>query len=308
MKNILTGLCFLFVCNNVLLAQQTIQEKLGYPKDAKLLIIHGDDLGVSHSENEATEEAMEKGSVRSASIMVPTPWLSEIAAYARTHPTADFGLHLTLTSEWSYYKWGPVAGKSVVPGLVNQHGYFYSSVDSLDKTATVAEVETELRAQIEKAKGLGIDVTHLDSHMGALFNKKEFRDVYIKLGREYKIPVFIDKEFGLAFGMDSATYSGANEVKVDRVFTINPGDYIKGSAAYYTKTLHTIPPGLNLFIIHVAYNDKEMQSITVDHPDWGAAWRQADHDFFTTDVCRKILRDEHIQVVTWREIRDKLYR
>src|SRR5215475_9303512 len=99
---------------------KTIQEKLGYAKDARLLIIHADDLGVSHSENEATTTAFEKGSVSSASIMVPTPWFSEIAAYATSHPKADLGLHLTLTSEWKYYKWRSLSDD--VPGLNNNQG------------------------------------------------------------------------------------------------------------------------------------------------------------------------------------------
>src|ERR1700761_1492388 len=100
--------------------QKSVQEMLGYPKDAKLLIIHADDLGVTHSENVASISALETGSVRSASMMVPCPWFPEMAAYARTHPEKDLGLHLTLTSEWKYYKWGPVTPEAEVPGLVNK--------------------------------------------------------------------------------------------------------------------------------------------------------------------------------------------
>src|SRR5258705_865814 len=110
---------------------KTIQERLGYPKDEKLVIIHADDLGVSHSENAASTAALEKGSVSSASIMVPCPWFPEIAAYAESHPAADLGLHITLTSEWKYYKWGPVTAKEKVPGLINKNGFLYSSVDSV---------------------------------------------------------------------------------------------------------------------------------------------------------------------------------
>ena len=117
-------------------AQKTLQEKLGYSKDSKLLILHADDLGMSHSENSATIYGMEHGSINSASIMVPTPWFPEIAAYARAHPMADLGLHLTLTSEWNYLKWGPVASKSEVPGLVNNNGFLFSAVDSVHRSAT----------------------------------------------------------------------------------------------------------------------------------------------------------------------------
>ena len=119
--------------------------------------------------------------------MVPCPWFSEIAAYARTNPTADLGLHLTLTSEWNFLKWGQVSSKTEVPGLVNQNGFLFSTADSVHRSGKPAEVEKELRAQIEKAKQFGIDVTHLDSHMGALFGYAEYLKVSIKLDREYKL-------------------------------------------------------------------------------------------------------------------------
>jgi len=131
--------------------QKTIQERLGYSRETKLLIVHADDIGVSHSENSATIVAMEKGIVNSGSIMVPCPWFPEIAAYASAHPDADFGLHLTLTSEWRLYKWGPTLPRNQVPGLVNARGYFYGSVEDVGKHASVQEVEQELRSQIERA-------------------------------------------------------------------------------------------------------------------------------------------------------------
>ncbi len=143
---------------------KTIAEKLGYRADAKLLIIHADDLGVSHSENMASIYAMENGAVNSASIMVPCPWFPEIAEYAKKNQTLDLGLHLTLTSEWDFYKWGPVSSKDAVLSLVNSNGYFFSSVDSLSMFAKPLEVELELRNQINKAKKTGIDITHLDTH------------------------------------------------------------------------------------------------------------------------------------------------
>jgi chitin disaccharide deacetylase len=285
--------------SNLLYAQSTIQERLGYSKNTKLLIIHGDDLGVSHSENKATQHGLEKGSITSASIMVPTPWFAEIAAYANANPKADFGLHLTLTSEWKYYKWGPVTGRTAVPGLVNEKGYFYETTDSVYKTASVQEVEKEIRAQIEKALKAGIDVTHLDSHMGTLYSNPDYFEVMVKLGKEYKIPIM---------RMKPAIGSDERDIYVDRIYGAGPGDFKKGMAEFYANTLKSVQPGLSLIIIHAAYDNEEMQAVTVDRTDWGAAWRQADHDFFTSEQCRTLLREQNIQLITWREIRDKLLR
>src|SRR5882672_717652 len=128
-------LAFIFIgllsLSTVVAQNKTIQERLGYAKDAKLVIIHADDLGVSHTENIASIAALEKGSVSSASILVPCPWFTEIAAWAVAHPQADLGLHLALTSEWKLYKWGPVASRNEVAGLVDPKGYFYDNVQDI---------------------------------------------------------------------------------------------------------------------------------------------------------------------------------
>ena len=303
MKKILLPALVLHVLTTA--AQLTLQEKLGYTKDAKLLIIHADDLGLSHSENEASTYAMQNGSINSASIMVPCPWFPEIAAYARAHTKADLGLHLTLTSEWKYLKWGPVVAKEKVRGLVNKNGFMFETADSVLNNSNPEEVEKELRAQIERAKQFGIDITHLDSHMGTLFGKAEYLKTLIKLGREFKVPVLLSKQ---VLGFDVDKFITAKDVVLDMIYTASPQDYKNGMENYYTSIFKALQSGVSIILLHAAYDDREMQGITVEHPDWGAAWRQADFNFFTSEYCKKLLLENNIRLITWREIRDKLLR
>jgi chitin disaccharide deacetylase len=307
MKKILSGLLLSFFTIVSFAQAKTIQERLGYPKDAKLVIIHADDLGVSHSETSASIFAMEKGSVSSASIMVPCPWFPEIAAYAQSHPQADLGLHLTLTSEWKNYKWGPVTPVTKVPGLVNEKGFLYSSVDSLLRSARPGEMEEEIRNQVKRAIQFGVDPTHLDAHMAGAFSSIDFLKSYIKVGHEFKVPVFLTRYLETLLKIKLDSLINDKDVIVDAV-TATPDDFKKGFNNYYTGVIRNLKPGISYLIIHTAYDNDEMKAVTVDHPDWGSAWRQADFDFFTSATCAKLLKDNNIVVITWKEIRDKITR
>jgi len=288
--------------------QKSIQERLGYPKDAKLVIIHADDLGVSHSENAASRSAMEKGSVSSASIMVPCPWFPEIAAYAQANPKADLGLHITLTSEWKYYKWGPVTAKEKVPGLVNKNGFLYSSVDSVYQNASAQEVETETRNQVLRAKQFGMDPTHLDAHMGTALQKLDYLKAYLKIGHEFRIPVFIPRILENPLRVKLDTIVSDKDVIVDYILSASPQDFKNGFANFYTNGIKNLKPGLTYLIIHTAYDNEEMRAVTIDHADWGAAWRQEDYNYFSGPECKKALQENNIYVITWKEIRDKIVR
>lgn len=306
MKNIFLLFLLINVVSNAS-AQATLAERLGYPKDAKLLIIHADDLAVAHSENLASFKAMKAGSVSSASVMVPCPWLAEVVAYAKANPNHDLGLHLTLTSEWESYKWGPAAPRGEVTSLVNENGYFYDNCADFGKNAKLEEVERELRAQIEKAKAMGLEPTHLDSHMGCLFyTSPAIFFIYMKLAQEYHIPVMLNRE-----AVETLVKQAPAPLQkmfderlpvLDQIYSASEEDYKKGMPQYYEKVLRALKPGLNELIIHTAYDNIEMQGITVNHPGWGAAWRQADYDFFTSKGCQKILKEQNIKLVTWREI------
>lgn len=281
-------------------SQENLATRLGYDSNARLLIIHADDLGVSHSENLASFEAIENGSVNSASVMMPTPWVMEVAEYAKAHPqTHDFGLHLVLTSEWKNYRWGPVSSTHKVPSLLGDHGYFRADCSS---SVDIGEAESELRAQIDRAYAMGLEPTHLDSHMGCMFQSEQLVELYLKMGQEYRLPVLVTEQFPA----EVLQKYNVNAVLTEAL-TISPEDYKKGLEEYYVNAIKKLKPGVSTLLIHTAYDNEEMKGMNVDHPDWGNEWRQKDFDFFTSDTCKQLLKSENIQLVTWREIKDKLY-
>lgn len=278
---------------------KTIAERLGYPADSKLLIIHADDLAVAHSQDVASFDALDKGAVTSASIMVPCPWLTEVAEYAKAHPDADLGLHLTLTSEWKTYRWGPVASKDQVPSLFDADGYFWPEVAPALQHIKADDAERELRAQIERAIALGIHPTHIDSHMGVLFNRPDLFGVYLKLAHEYKLPFL---------GMLGPTVPPAirsqmsdKDVLLDAVVMAYPNVAAADWKNFYLTTIKNLKPGLTEMIVHLAHDDAEMQAISVGHPDYGAAWRQRDYDVITSPDFKNALEENHIILVHWKD-------
>jgi hypothetical protein len=280
---------------------QTMAQRLGYPVDAKLLIIHADDLAVTHSEDMASFEALNRGAVSSASVMVPCPWLTEVANYAKAHPEADLGLHLTLGSEWITYKWGPISPRDQVPSLLDPHGYFYQFSEDAVQHMKPEEAEREIRAQLEFALKIGIHPTHLDSHMMMLYMRRDLAAVLVKIGHEYHLPFLMWK----LPGVPPDTYAGLttpDDVTPERVFMAEPPIEPDAWLSYYTHFLQTVSPGVTELIVHLDYDDAEMRAVTVDHPDWGSAWRQRDFYMVTSPDFRKALKENHIVVVNWRDL------
>jgi predicted glycoside hydrolase/deacetylase ChbG (UPF0249 family) len=280
---------------------KTIAERLGYPRDAKLLIVHADDLGMAHSVNAATIKAFETGLVNSGSIMVPCPWLSEIATFARANPNADLGLHLTLTSEWTSFRWGPVSSRDKVSSLLDKDGYFRLTETEAAEQADPKQVEMEITAQIERARSLGIQPTHLDSHMGTLYQNKELFEVFLRVARSQKLPVRVAKTWFTRADFLSSVLS-PDDVYIDRTLDITPAVAPQDWAKFYSDALAKLEPGVTEVVIHLAYDDAEMRGATSDHPAWGAAWRQRDFQFFTSDAFRKVLQENNIKLITWREL------
>jgi predicted glycoside hydrolase/deacetylase ChbG (UPF0249 family) len=280
---------------------KSLTEKLGFPRDAKLLIVHADDVGMAHSVNAATIEAIDTGLVNSASIMVPCPWFPEIAAYAKSHSDIDFGLHLTLTSERVYYRWGPVAPRERVLSLVDENGYFHHDW-SPDTHIDPKEAEIELRAQIDRAYAMGIRPTHLDSHQYRLIaSGKELFEVFLRVAHAYKLPFFVTRDW-FAENPYLALSLSANDIVLDHTVTISPSVPPEKWNDFYKAALRSIQPGVTEFVIHVAFADDEMKAATRERDSWGAAWRQRDFDFFTSDEFRRLFQEQNIKLVTWRQL------
>jgi len=280
---------------------QTLAEKLGYPKDAKLLIIHADDVAETHAVNAATFQALESGAVNSASIMVPCPWFPEAADYATSHRDADFGLHLTLTSERVYYRWGPVSGRDRVPSLVDSNGYLHHDWDHHPRIDP-HDVETELRAQIERALAMGVRPSHFDSHQYRLIeNGKDIFQIFVKLGHEYDVPIFVARDWFAEHPYLESSL-GPRDLVLDHTVTISPDVTAERWADFYRDALKNLQPGVTEFVIHVGLGDEELRAFSRERPTWGAAWRQRDFDFFMNKEFRSLLQEQRVKLITWREL------
>jgi hypothetical protein len=276
----------------------TVQERLGHPASAKLLVIHADDLGMAHTVNRATFEALERGWVTSASILVPCPWFPEVARFARAHPDADLGIHLALTSEWTTFRWGPLSPVDQVKSLLDPDGYLPMLETTVAERARPQEAERELRAQIERARAAGIRISHFDSHMNALYGTAGLLDVYRRLAAEYRVPLRWDRTLAIPSGGTMPP----EEVLIDQTVAVNPGVDPKAWRAEYEKLLAPLPAGVYLMVVHLGYSDEEMWGATADHPDWGAAWRRYDLDLVSSPEFREFLRAQGFVLVSFKDL------
>lgn len=290
-------------------AEPPLAERLGYKATDKLLIIHADDAGMCHSVNVATIRAMEQGVVTSASIMVPCPWFPEIAKYCREHPDADFGVHLTLTSEWKLFRWPPVARD--VLGLFDTEGFLPHGVPDVLAKASPAEVEKEIRAQIARARAFGVQPTHVDSHMGTLFTP-QYLDVYTKVARETGIvPMFPDLGQSRlaaavkALGIDPAPICTrlrkAGFPLLDTLNTGEDGKTLEERRDNYYRFFRNLKPGVTQVIVHLSLDDEEMRSIT---GSWRARWHE--YQIMTDPKTRDLLNELGIKLIGYREL-NKLF-
>jgi len=290
--------------NGLAAANQSLAERLGYQPTDKLLIVNGDDSGMCHAANLGTIECLEKGLMRSATIMVPCPWFPEIAAYAKAHPEKDFGIHLCHTSEWGRYRWGPVADRSKVPGLVDSLGYLWREVPEVYAHATPDQALVEGRAQIQRALAAGVDVTHLDSHMGTLQYDPRYLQMYVQLAVEFELPLRMASQETMAKnghpelreqiaakGIVFTDYFVHDELKQEEA---------KGVKPFWLEVVKNLKPGVTELYIHAALAGDELKAIT-------GSWktRSAQCELFAHDEeMKQLIAEQKIILVGYRALRD----
>ena len=306
-----------------------IAEKLGYNRDAKLLIIHGDDIGVSHSVNIASFDGYKNNAINSGSAMIPSPWIKEVAAFHKKNPNYDIGLHLTLTAEWKNYKWDGVSSSNEITSLLNTDFEFYDNTSDVNKNADPEEVRKELQAQIDFSRQIGLNPTHIDTHMGALAVNKKLWRVYIEVGHKNKLVSMVTKTRALNLFDDEfpmpdyivpvndiyMLYPGADRTFLEESFgedlvsSVIVEDIYKYDDWYelYSNKIKSLKPGLNVFLLHLGYNNEELKAVTIDHPEYGSLWRQLDYDVFNSKEIKQLLKKEDIKLVTWGEIQKIVY-
>ncbi len=278
-------------------------ERLGYPREAKLLIIGADDLASAHSIDLASFRALEAHNVSSVNVMVPCPWFPEVVDYARQHPEADIGLHMTLNSDYKTFRWGPQAARNQVPSLLDPDGYLWWRSSLTLEHGQPAEVEREIRAQIEQAIRMGLHPTYLSEHNGVPKLRKDFFTVELSVAHEYHLPYRASRPYLEKMGLLSMV--SPQDIIQDRSLTVPDSTPPVKWLEAYMRMLDQVVPGFNEMVVHLGYDDPELQAVIGDYPGWSAARLQRDFDVLGNPMFKEALRSKHIIVIGWREL-DKL--
>jgi len=281
----------------------SLVERLGYQPTDKLLIVNGDDAGMCHTANLATIECLAQGFMRCSTIMVPCPWFPEIAAYAKGHPEKDFGVHLCHTSEWGKYRWGPVAPREQVPGLIDPEGYLWRDVPEVYSHATPDQALIEGRAQIRRALAAGIDVTHIDSHMGTLQLQPDYVKTYLQLAVDFDLPVRMASQDTLARAGHPelrAAFAAKGIVFPDYFVYDELKDEKANVKEFWLGIVRNLKPGVTELYIHAGMPTDELKAITGSWPT-----RSQEFEVFTHDEeMKRAMAEQKITLIGYRPLRD----
>src|SRR5687768_7183300 len=305
---------FLIIClmgTTLVTGAETYAEKLGWKANDIVVILHVDDAGMSHGSNLGVMQSTEEGVATSFSIMMPCPWVPELMKWIKEKSGVDSGLHLTMTSEWKLYRWGPLAGKAAVPGLVDEQGCLWHSVQQVCASASPDEIEKEIRAQIERAEKLGIEITHLDSHMGTLFARPDYFERFLKVGIEKKIPILAvgghmthtmveNGASATALRPLAATIWAAGLPVIDDLHTSVTSWKPPEKKERFFKLIHELKPGITEILFHASVMTEELPLIT-----GSAALRHADTQLLKDPELKALLKERNIHLTTWRELKKR---
>ncbi len=289
-----------------------VLKKLGFANDDRVVIFHTDDVGMCQASLTAFSDLDGFGLISSGAMMVPSPWFLAVADYCRQHPQVDLGVHLTLTSEWETYRWGPISTRDPASGLIDAEGYFLKKHTLVWDQADPEFVQAELQAQVNCALTAGVDITHLDGHMGAVAHMK-FLPAYVQLALFHRLPFLaarMDQAAYEARGMESSTAAIAVQmiaqleemgVPLLDFATGLPLNRLENRLEQAKQVLAKVPAGITHFIIHPAQDTPELRAIA---SDWQC--RVADYQTFMSEEMRTWIKNTGIQVIGYRPLRDLL--
>jgi predicted glycoside hydrolase/deacetylase ChbG (UPF0249 family) len=281
---------------------------LGFRADDRVVVVHADDIGMCHATLPAIDELMAFGLVTSASAMVPCPWFLETASWHRRNPKFDLGVHLTLTSEWQHYRWGPLTCRDEASGLLDDHGYFHATTEQVRRQAKREAVRVECRRQIEVAFRSGIHPSHVDNHMLVAWCD-ELLEIYLEAGRERGIPSFMTRDFGNThearewFRRRAVEWEERGQPVFDHFRVVTRRGDVKDHLDYVADVFNHLPAGLSCVLLHPAIDTPEIRSVT---SDWRG--RVADFEVFREPSLRAKLRELGIALISYWPICDAMRR
>jgi predicted glycoside hydrolase/deacetylase ChbG (UPF0249 family) len=272
----------------------TVAEQLGFPADAKLLIINCADLGLCHAATVGVYDALREGIGTSASLIVPAPWARESASRFRGE---DVGVQLTLNAEHDRYRWAPITH---APSLLDGDGGFPRTVTDVWDHADLDEVRRECRAQVERAVLWGFDISHLAAHLDALVLRPEFFDIYLDLAVDFGLPLRLlgpEAEPNAGFPLRSLA-AEAGVLFADRFVSLP----VLGTRQAFATLLQTLEPGLTELTLRPAVDTPELRAIAAD---WES--RVADEVLLVADRgLDQLVEDAGVTLLGYRSLRDAM--
>ena len=278
-----------------------ISQILGFNPTDKLLIIHADDLGLCESVNSATFESFKNRAISSASVMMTTDEINEVASFSNTNQNYDMGIHLTVTSEWKLHKWGGILNNEDIPSILNKKNHLYWNKRKFTKNGKLDEIRKELQAQIDLGKSMGINPSHIDSHEGALFFDPDIFKLYLDLAKENDLLAFVPIQASVHF--DENFKKPKHAIIIDQFHMLPEGINVSEIKDYYFNVIKNLQPGLSQIIVHLGKDEEELREITIDHPNFDYRWRQLDFDVFNSIDFKDHLKKHNIKIINWKDLK-----